>query len=94
MTARKNGLHTLRTTYVPLFKKSGAIPVFLDTHAYFDYTGETHDVPIFTSVTYEGCQPVRCCPSLQRGKTPVAPSGIVFFVRVEEDHTMGNPFSQ
>jgi hypothetical protein len=89
MTSREEGLHALRTIYVPLFRRSGAIPVFLDTHAYFDYTGETHDIPTFTSVTYEGYQQYAATlepflPSWQKPR--IAPSGIVFLAVWEEDH--------
>ena len=90
-TTREKGLHALRTTYVPLFKRSGAIPVFLDTHAYFDYTGETHDVPTFTSVSYEGYQQYAAAlesflPPWQKPR--IAPSGIVFLAVWEEDHAL------
>jgi hypothetical protein len=91
ITAREKGLHTLRTTYVPLFKRSGAIPVFLDTHAYFDYTGETHDIPTFTSISYEGYQQYAAAlesflPPWQKPR--IAPSGIVFLAVWEEDNSL------
>jgi hypothetical protein len=79
----------LRTTYVRLFERSGAIPVFLDTHAYYDYTGETYDVPTFTSITYEGYEQYAATlesflPPWQKPR--IAPVGIVFLTVWEDDH--------
>jgi hypothetical protein len=60
-------------------QKVRAIPVFLDTHAYFDYTGETHDIPTFTCLVRSCKLPVRRRPIFSVVKNSrIPPSSIVF----------------
>lgn len=54
---REQGVELLVDVYVPWILKTGAVPVFMVTHAYWpstrDMSGLT-DVPTFMSLTYEG----------------------------------------
>jgi hypothetical protein len=88
-THRAKGLEALRDIYVPWFQKTGAIPVFLDTHAYH-LTPKT-DIPTFTSITYEGYEQYAAVfeavlPPAQKPR--IAPVGIVFLTVWEEDQAL------
>jgi hypothetical protein len=88
-TRRAKGLEALRDLYVPWFLKTGAIPVFLDTHAY--HLTPTTDIPTFTSITYEGYEQYAAVfeallPPAQKPR--IAPVGIVFLTVWEEDQSL------
>ena len=93
-STRQESLETLESTYVTWFNKSGAIPVFLDTHAYWtdwrDMTG-LEDVPTFTSYVYEGyLQYADLLGSyLPQDQQPrIAPVGVAFLTVWEENYAM------
>jgi hypothetical protein len=88
---RQKGLQALRRIYVPWFQETGAIPVFLDTYAYFDSTGRSIDIPTFASTTYEGYEQYAALLESflpLRQKPRIAPVGIVFLTVWEEDHAL------
>jgi hypothetical protein len=86
---REKGLEALGDKYVPWFERTGAIPVFLDTHAYH-LTPKT-DIPTFSSITYEGYEQYAAVfesflPASQKPR--IAPVGIVFLTVLEEDQLL------
>jgi hypothetical protein len=92
--SRAASLTTLESSYVQWFEDTGAVPVFLHTHAYWtesrNMTGLV-DVPTFTSLTYEGYRQYAellgsKLPSAQQPR--IAPVGIAFLTVWEEDYTM------
>jgi hypothetical protein len=91
---REQTLEILQSTYVPWFQKLGAIPVLLDTHAYWtDWRNMDGlvDVPTFTSLTYEGYREYAevlgsQLPAEQQPR--IAPVGIAFLVIWEENYNM------
>lgn len=93
-STRMEGLKVLRDVYVPLFNKTGAIPVLFDTHAYwtplYNLTAFV-DVPTLTSVTYEGYLQYaslvsKMLPTSQQPR--IAPVGIVFLTVWEESRKL------
>lgn len=91
---RQSSLLALENTYVGWFSKTGAIPVFLHTHAFWssfqDMDGLT-DIPQFTSLTYAGYRQYAellgsYLPPEQQPR--IAPVGIAFLVVWEEDSAM------
>jgi hypothetical protein len=83
---RAKGLQALRAVYVPWFQKSGAIPVFLDTHA-----AKKDDIAAFTSITYEGYEQYAAVfeaflPPAQKPR--IAPVGIVLLTVWEENQAL------
>jgi hypothetical protein len=86
---REKGLEALTDKYVPWFQKTGATPVFLDTHAY--HLTPTTDIPTFTSITYEGYEQYATVfesflPASQKPR--IAPVGIAFLTVWEEDQAL------
>lgn len=91
---RAAGIDVLLHTYLPMFHQTGAVPVFLDTHAYFtptrDLTG-LGDIPQFTSLTYEGYRQyvAALSPHLPKSQQPlIAPAGIAYLTIWEENHSL------
>jgi hypothetical protein len=87
---RAKGLEAIRGIYVPWFQKTGAVPVFLDTHAYH-LRDKTNTIPTMTSITYEGYEQYAAVfeaslPSAQKPR--IAPVGIVFLTVWEEDQAL------
>ena len=85
----KLGMKMLKEVYVPWFKTTGAIPVFLDTHAYS--TPEFTDIASFTSLTYHGIEKYaalveRLLPEKQKPR--IAPVGIAYLTVWEENLTL------
>jgi hypothetical protein len=91
---RQNSLELLKEVYVPWFIETGAIPIFMVTHAYWasmrDMSGLT-DVPTFMSLTYEGYREyAEMVESLlpPEQKPRVAPVGLAFQLIWEENLSM------
>ena len=87
---REEGIEALVDVYVPWILKTGAVPVFMVTHAYWpstrNMTGLT-DVPTFMSLTYEGYREYAeaigaLLPEHQQPK--LAPVGLAFLLIWEE----------
>ena len=87
---REEGLEYLVDVYVPWILQTGAVPVFLVTHAYWpstrNMTGLT-DIPTFMSLTYEGYREYAeaigaLLPENQQPK--LAPVGLAFLMIWEE----------
>ena len=87
---REEGLQYLVDVYVPWILETGAVPVFVVTHAYWpstrDMSGLT-DVPTFMSLTYEGYKEYAeaigaLLPESQQPK--LAPVGLAFLMIWEE----------
>lgn len=92
--ARADSVEALTDTYAPLLKKAKAIPIIVDTHAFWsdnsNMTGLT-DVPTFTSLLYEGVQDYvdalkSALPS--RLSPRVAPIGLAYLTIYEEDNEL------
>ena len=91
---RAQSLQDLETSYVPLLQKTGAIPIFLWTHAYKvpstalrNMTG-LEDVANFTSLTYAGYKEYvklleENLPDAQKPR--IAPSGLAWLTVYEEN---------
>ena len=93
-SAREDTINALTSTYAPLLEKIKAIPVIVDTHAFWsdnsNMTGLT-DVPTFTSLLYEGVQDYvdalkAVLPSRQA--PIVAPIGLAYLTIYEEDYEL------
>mmetsp|Transcript_4529 Transcript_4529/g.10948 ORF Transcript_4529/g.10948 Transcript_4529/m.10948 type:complete len:513 (-) Transcript_4529:135-1673(-) len=91
---REEGLELLVDVYVPWILKTGAVPVFMVTHAYWpstrDMSGLT-DIPTFMSLTYEGYRQYalaigKYLPEHQQPK--LAPVGLAFLMIWEESPNM------
>jgi len=91
---REEGLELLVDVYVPWILKTGAVPVFMVTHAYWpstrDMSGLT-DIPTFMSLTYEGYRQYalaigKYLPESQQPK--LAPVGLAFLLIWEESPNM------
>lgn len=87
---REEGMELLVDVYVPWILKTGAVPVFMVTHAYWpstrDMSGLT-DVPTFMSLTYEGYKQYAeaIAPLLPEHQQPkLAPVGLAFLLIWEE----------
>lgn len=87
---REEGMEVLVDVYVPWILKTGAVPVFMVTHAYWpstrDMSGLT-DIPTFMSLTYEGYRQYaeaigQLLPEHQQPK--LAPVGLAFLLIWEE----------
>jgi len=87
---REEGLEMLEDVYVPWILKTGAVPIFMVTHAYWpstrDMSGLT-DIPTFMSLTYEGYKEYaevigKHLPEHQQPK--LAPVGLAFLLIWEE----------
>jgi hypothetical protein len=88
---RQTGLQLLKEVYVPWFIETGAIPIFMVTHAYWssnrDMSGLV-DVPTFSSLTYEGYREyaemvAELLPEEQEPR--LAPVGLAFQMIWEEN---------
>ena len=93
-SARQDTITALTSTYAPLLKKIKAIPVIVDTHAFWsdnsNMTGLT-DVPTFTSLLYEGVQDYvdALKAELPSRQAPiVAPIGLAYLTIYEEDYEL------
>jgi hypothetical protein len=93
-SAREDTISALTNTYAPLLKKIKAIPVIVDTHAFWsdnsNMTGLT-DVPTFTSLLYEGVQDYvdALKAELPSRQAPiVAPIGLAYLTIYEEDYEL------
>jgi hypothetical protein len=90
---RQQGLQILRDTYVPWFHQTGAIPVLMDTHAYWSTTfnvTDLKDIPTFTSLIFEGVNEYALL--LEHGlpthqKPRIAMVGIAYLTIWEEDYS-------
>ena len=87
---REEGLAILESFYIPIFFKTKAIPIFLDTHAYWastrDMSGLT-DIPTFTSLTYSGYQEYADLVAIElppSQKPRIAPVGLALLMIYEE----------
>jgi hypothetical protein len=88
---RQRGISSLKAKWITWIRRSGAIPIFLDTHAYYDSTNQTVDVPTFTSITYEGYTEYAAVVEASVAvlqKPRIAPAGIVYLLIWEEDYSL------
>lgn len=90
-SGRYDTLDALVSVYAPLLEKSGAVPVIVDTHAFWssstNMTGLS-DIPTFTKMIYEGLEDYvdALSAELPEEQTPiVAPVGMVYLTIWEED---------
>jgi len=89
---RRLALHVLNSTFVDLFKHTGAIPVFWFTYGYWTElrnTSNFKDVPTFTSLTYVGYRKYADLvgdqlPEAQKPR--IAPIGFAFLTIWEENY--------
>jgi hypothetical protein len=92
--SRQESLAKLKSSYSKWLNQTKAIPVFLDTHAYwtsFRNMSGLVDVPTFTSLTFEGYrQYAELLGSLlpTKRKPRIAPVGIAFLAVWEDDYDM------
>lgn len=92
--ARQQSIYALTNAYGPLIEATGAIPVIVDTHAFWsDSTNMTGlvDIPTFQSLIYDGVLDyVEALASvLQDWQAPViAPVGLAFLVVYEENYNL------
>jgi hypothetical protein len=93
-SARQDSIDALTNTYAPLLKKTKAVPIIVDTHAFWsdnsNMTGLT-DVPTFTSLLYEGVQDYvdALTSALPSRQAPlVAPIGLAYLTIYEEDYEL------
>lgn len=90
---RQQGLQILRDTYIPWFHQTGAIPVLMHTHAYWNTTfnvTDLKDIPTFTSLTFEGVSEyaVLLEHALSTHQKPrIAMVGIAYLTIWEEDYS-------
>jgi len=91
---REEGIDILLQSYLTWIHQTGAIPVFLDTHAYFTTTRDLTDlgdIPQFTSLTYEGYRQyvAALSPHLPANQKPqIAPAGIAYLTIWEENRPL------
>jgi hypothetical protein len=92
--ARSLTVYALANAYGPLIKATGAIPVIVDTHAFWsnstNMTGLV-DIPTFQSLIYDGVQDYvdALAYVLPDWQAPiVAPVGLAFLVVYEEDNDL------
>jgi hypothetical protein len=92
--ARSQTVYALANAYGPLIKATGAIPVIVDTHAFWsnstNMTGLV-DIPTFQSLIYDGVQDYveALAYVLPDWQAPVvAPVGLAFLVVYEEDNDL------
>ena len=98
METRQNILQVLNESYVPWLSFSGAVPVFLDTHAYDGVEDDAvmiqemfGNVSYFTAVTYQGYEEYQAllASRLPKNQQPrIAPSGIAFLTVWEENYEL------
>lgn len=94
MSTRQAGLVVLNNTYLPWFRQTGAIPVFMTTYGYstpYRDMGGLGSVPQFTSLTHYGyklyAQSLKpLLPSRQKPR--VAAVGVAFLVVWEENFNL------
>ncbi|VEU33594.1 unnamed protein product [Pseudo-nitzschia multistriata] len=93
-TPRAESMELLVDVYVPWILKTGAVPVFMVTHAYWpstrDMSGLT-DIPTFMSLTYEGYREYAEAISIylpEHQQPKLAPVGLAFLLVWEENPTM------
>jgi hypothetical protein len=91
---RSKGLELLKDVYVPWFRETKAVPIFMVTYAYWstkrDMSGLT-DIPTFLSLTYEGYKEYAAtvAKALPKSQKPrLAPVGLAFLLIWEENPTM------
>lgn len=90
--ARNQTTYILQNGYAPLLQRSGAIPVLVDTHAFWsnnsNMTGLS-DIPTFTKLIHEGVQSYASTLATllpRRQKPIIAPIGIAYLVIYEENY--------
>lgn len=90
--ARQQSIYALANAYGPLIQSSGAIPVIVDTHAFWsDNTNMTGlvDIPTFQALIYDGVLDYvsALAQVLPEWQAPVvAPVGLAFLVVYEENY--------
>lgn len=93
---RATSLELLKDVYVPWFRETKAIPIFMVTYSYWssrrDMSGLT-DIPTFLSLTYEGYKEyaetvAKALPDSQKPR--LAPVGLAFLLIWEENPSMWN----
>jgi len=89
--ARNDTVNVLINGYGPLLKESGAIPVIVDTHAFWSSNSNMtglQDIPTFTELIYEGvAEYVDALASVlpRKQKPIVAPIGLAYLTVWEEN---------
>lgn len=92
--ARQQSIYALSKAYGPLIEATGAIPVIVDTHAFWsDSTNMTGlvDIPTFQALIYDGVLDYveALANVLPDWQTPVvAPVGLAFLVVYEENYNL------
>jgi hypothetical protein len=92
--ARQQSVYALSNAYGPLIEYTGAIPVIVDTHAFWsDSTNMTGlvDIPTFQTLIYEGVLDYvqALAEVLPDWQSPVvAPVGLAFLVVYEENYNL------
>lgn len=91
---RAKSLELLKDVYVPWFRETGAVPIFMVTYSYWsskrDLSGLT-DIPTFLSLTYEGYKEYAetVANALPKSQKPrLAPVGLAFLLIWEENPAM------
>jgi len=92
--ARYDTVDALVSVYAPLLEESGAIPVIVDTHAFWssqtNMTGLT-DIPTFTRLIYEGVEEYveALASALPTDQAPiVVPIGLAYLTVWEENYAV------
>jgi len=95
---RAESIHVLKSFHVPWFQESGAIPVFLWTHAHMARNGYDlpsgygfRSIPHFTSLVQDGYQAYadvfrQALPAAQAPR--IAPVGLAFLLVYEENRAL------
>lgn len=94
-SARNDTLYELVNSYAPMLNESGAIPLLVDTHAFWsdrtNMTGLGNDVPSFTAQIQHGVQlyASALAEALPRSQAPIiAPVGVAYLTVWEENYDL------
>jgi hypothetical protein len=88
---RAKGLELLKDVYVPWFRTTRAVPIFMVTYSYWSYNRDMSgltDIPTFLSLTYEGYKEYAAtvAKALPKSQKPrLAPVGLAFLLIWEEN---------
>jgi hypothetical protein len=88
---RKDGLLSLNYTYGPLLDMIGAIPILVQTHAFWSQNANMTglgDIPTFTSLIMEGANVYQTYLKESSIKGRIAPVGDAFLTVWEEDYAL------
>lgn len=92
--SRNETLESLEYGLAPFLQSNGAVPVLVDTHAFWSNSTDMSqftDIPTFTNMIYEGMEEYQAVLSeiLPKEQTPlVAPIGMAYLTIWEEDHDL------